>query len=144
MEYEFTPRDLKHYPHFDAPLPLREIKRLVSDPIRVARNGFFPFLLFHEEWQPYRTPVTGRPEKKSRPIRYASRRDAYIFSHYRHILAECYEARLEEMGISDCPIAYRKIMKATGRGGKCNIDFAKDAFDGIEQLAAIIHDGVRV
>lgn len=36
------------------------------------------------------------------------------------------------MGIEDCPIAYRKIRKGHG-GGKCNIDFAKDAFDEIER-----------
>lgn len=69
---------------------------------------------------------------KSRPIRYAARRDAYILTHYRRILAEKYEERLSELGIPDCPIAYRKIPKGNG-GGKCNIDFAKDAFDEIQQ-----------
>ena len=134
MDYELSSQDLKHYPHFDAPLPVREIKSLVSNSSRVAENTFFPFILFHEEWQPYRTSVTGRPDKKSRPIRYAARRDAYIFAHYRRILSEHYEARLDEMGISNCSIAYRQVSKATGRGGKCNIDFAKDAFDEIERL----------
>ncbi|WP_165837892.1 reverse transcriptase domain-containing protein [Novacetimonas cocois] len=37
------------------------------------------------------------------------------------------------MDISSCPIAYRKIKRPDGRG-KCNIDFAKDAFDTIDFL----------
>lgn len=48
------------------------------------------------------------------------------------MLAERYEERLLELGIEKCPIAYRKIPK-TGGGGKCNIDFAKDAFEEIER-----------
>ncbi|MGR3794331.1 reverse transcriptase domain-containing protein [Vannielia sp. SX4] len=47
-------------------------------------------------------------------------------------MAEKYEERLASLGIGDCPIAYRKIPKSRG-GGKCNIDFAKDAFDEIEK-----------
>lgn len=76
----------------------------------------------------------GKPEKKSRPIRYGARRDAYIFAHYRRKLAVLYEQRLADMGISDCPIAYRQIPKPGSNGGKCNIDFAKDAFDEVDRL----------
>ena len=75
----------------------------------------------------------GQTRKKSRPIRYGARRDAYIFAHYRRKLAVCYEQRLAELGISDCPIAYRQIPKPGSNGGKCNIDFAKDAFDEVDR-----------
>ncbi|MDJ0685414.1 MAG: hypothetical protein QNJ84_11985 [Alphaproteobacteria bacterium] len=132
MEPDFSAKDLKHYPHFDRRLSIKEAEELVSDPERVASNKFYPFFLYHETWQPFRTSKKGRPEPKSRPIRYAARRDAYIFTHYRKILAERYEERLTSLGMEDCPIAYRKIPKASG-GGKCNIDFAKDAFDEIEK-----------
>ena len=138
MDYELTPQDLKNYPHFDAPLAIDEIQRLVTDPARVARNAFYPFMLFYDEWQPYRTLASGRPEKKTRPIRYAARRDAYIFAHYRRILSELYEARLNELGIADCPIAYRQLLKTNRTGGKCNIDFAKDAFDEIVKLGKCV------
>ena len=37
---------LKRYPHFDKYLPEDEIIRLVSDPERVAKNAFFPFILY--------------------------------------------------------------------------------------------------
>lgn len=132
-----TAKDLKHYPHFDRKISLKEANALVSDPERVARHKFYPFFLYNEEWQPFRTKKdasTGkikRPAVKSRPIRYASRKDAYILTYYRRILSEKYESRLDELGISECPIAYRKIAKVGG-GGKCNIDFAKDAFDFVE------------
>jgi hypothetical protein len=132
MEPFFSSSDLKHYPHFDRRLSIEEAEEIVSDPARVASNKFYPFFLYCETWQPFRTSDKGRPALKSRPIRYAARRDAYIFTHYRRILAEKYEERLALLGIQDCPIAYRKIPKVHG-GGKCNIDFAKDAFDEIEK-----------
>ncbi len=133
-EFDFTANDLKHYPHFDAPITLREIRRLVTDPARVAANSFYPFLLYEKSWQPYRSANAAKPEKKTRPIRYGARRDAYIFSFYRRKLSRLYEARLRDMGIEDCPIAYRQVLKPGRGSGKCNIDFAKDAFDEIDRL----------
>ncbi|WP_158541283.1 reverse transcriptase domain-containing protein [Ruegeria sp. A3M17] len=132
MEPIFSPKDLKHYPHFDRRLSIKEAEEIVSDPARVAANKFYPFFLYEETWQPFRIAEKERPEPKSRPIRYAARRDAYILTHYRRILAERYEERLSNLGVEHCPIAYRKIPKGGG-GGKCNIDFAKDAFDEIEK-----------
>lgn len=124
----------KNYPHFDAPISLKNIEKLVTSPTTVAKNAFFPFLCYHDEWQPYRKKGGGKPEKKSRPIRYASRRDAYIFSYYRSILSELYEKQLEKCGISECPVAYRQISSNSHAGGKCNIDFAHDAFEKIRDL----------
>ncbi|MEL7527547.1 MAG: reverse transcriptase domain-containing protein, partial [Pseudomonadota bacterium] len=55
--------------------------------------------------------------------------------HYRKILLEKYEARLASLGISECPIAYRQVVKdPNSQSGKCNIDFAKDAFDEVKML----------
>lgn len=135
LDWKPTKQDLKNYPHFDAPISLNEIENIVKSPIRVAQNPFYPFLRYFDEWQPFRSQPDGKPDKKSRPIRYASRRDAYVFAYYRHLLSQPYERRLDELGISECPIAYRHIpFKVSRGGGKCNIDFAKDAFDGIERL----------
>ena len=128
-------KDLKNYPHFDAPLSKKEIRQIVSNPRRVAENRFYPLISYSQEWQPYRSSVGGKPDKKKRPIRYASRRDAYIYAYYRKILLESYEAKLDELGISNCPIAYRQLAKdAHSESGKCNIDFAKDAFDEVKSL----------
>jgi hypothetical protein len=133
-EFDFTAKDLKQYPHFDAPITLREIQNLVTDRERVAANPFYPFFLYEESWQPFRSTDSAKPDKKTRPIRYGARRDAYIFALYRRKLSRLYEARLREMGIEDCPIAYRQVLKPERAGGKCNIDFAKDAFDEIDRL----------
>ena len=74
-------------------------------------------------------------KKKERPIRYASRRDAYIFSYYRYLLSEKYEAELNTLGVSNCVIGYRKIpVDGELNRGKCNIHFAKDAFDAVSEL----------
>jgi hypothetical protein len=132
MKPLFSTKDIKHYPHFDRRLSIKEAEEIVSSPSRVAKNKFYPFFLYHEKWQPFRVSEKGRPEPKVRPIRYAARRDAYILTHYRRILAEKYEKRLSDLHIEHCPIAYRKILKENDRG-KCNIDFAKDAFDEIEK-----------
>jgi len=129
--------DLKHYPHFDKELSIKKIKALVNNPKRVQENTFYPFMLYEHSWQPFRKKDEGKPDRKERPIRYASRRDAYIFAKYRYDLALLYEQKLEELGISACPIAYRKISKS-GSSGKCNIDFAKDAFDYIDNYGNCI------
>jgi len=115
-----------NYPHFDAPISPEKIKELVQDSGLVAKNSFFPFLSYDQSWTRY-----GSDQPKTRPIRYASRRDAYIYAHYRKILSELYEGELIRLGISEVPIAYRSISKPNSKSGKSNIDFAKDGFDEI-------------
>ena len=132
MTIELSQNDLKHYPHFDDRISIDEANALVTNSERVASHKFFPFILYYDEWQPFRKNGKNKVDKKTRPIRYAARRDAYIFTYYRRILADKYEERLDALNVNDSVIAYRKIKKETGRG-KCNIDFAKDAFDEIER-----------
>jgi hypothetical protein len=128
--------DLKRYPHFDQVLSLKEIDAIVKDPRRVAENAFFPFMRYSKGWQPFReTEDDQKPKPKERPIRFAARRDAYIFAYYRSLLAERYEAELAKLEISHCPLAYRRIANdADPMRGKCNIHFAHDAFKAIQKL----------
>ncbi len=134
-EWQLRNRDLKRYPHFDQILKPAEIVALVTDPVRVAQNSFFPLLRYTKKWQPYRGDKGSgklKPKAKDRPIRYAARRDAYVFAYYRHLLSGPYEAELDRLGISHCPVAYRRILtEGDGRRGKCNIQFAREAFDRI-------------
>lgn len=131
MPFEIREKGLKKYPHFDMPIPADELLSIVTDPEKVRRNAFFPFLQYTKQYQPFRDRPN-KPDPKRRLIRYASRRDAAIFSYYRYLLAERYEARLVEFGIQDCPTAYRKIPKGQAdTTGKCNIDFAHDVFEEI-------------
>jgi hypothetical protein len=127
MGWPLKEKDIKRYPHFDAATSLPELERLATDPELVRKHAFFPFLLYHKSWKPFRYPES-RPQRKTRPIRYAARRDSAIFSYYRFLLAEHYEAALAKLGIETCPVAYRKLKQANSSRGKCNIDFAADAF----------------
>ena len=130
---------LKHYPHFDKPIRPNVIEKLVRDADAVSRNSFYPFMRFEEKWQPFRDKLDGKPDKKIRQLRFASRRDAYIYSYYRHLLREPYEAALAVRSLGDNVIAYRKLATADGKG-KSNIDFALDAFNVIRDFgdAAVV------
>jgi hypothetical protein len=137
-EWKLKPRDLKLYPHFDQILKTAEIVALVTDAKRVAQNAFYPLLRYTKRWQPFRRTAGSsnpKPKPKERLIRYAARRDAYIFAYYRHILSDLYETELKKLSINHCPVAYRRIpIESDGRRGKCNIHFAKEAFDRIRNL----------
>lgn len=131
--------DLKRYRHFDGPLKVEEIKSLVRDPIAVARHGFRPLLHFEKEWRraPKKLPdgTLEKRDKKTRPIRYACRKDSYIYKHYRELLSELYEKRLHELAIDSCVLAYRRIPVSAGAPGcKSNIHFADEAFKVIAKL----------
>lgn len=132
MGYELRDKDFKQYPHFDAPISRDDLQKLVDDPQQVSSHPFLPFLVITKARNSFKSRAAGNPKKTPRPIRYAPRRDAAIFAAYRDKLSHLYERELSELGISECVIAYRKIRKTTDKkGGKCNIDFAKDAFDVI-------------
>ena len=125
---KWTPK-IKHYPHFDAPIPESKIMDIVKDENLVATNKFYPFLLYNK-----RVPKFGKKmsEVEPRKIRYASRRDSYIFSYYRSLLATKYEERLKREAIENCVLAYRKIPVQKGKiAGKCNIHFAQECFQEI-------------
>ena len=131
--WELADRDLKKYPHFDPLIPANEAMELATDPSRVARHTFYPFMRFTQRWNRFAGKgEQGKP--KSRQIRYAARRDAYIFSYYRFVLSERYEAELKRLGLSDSILAYRRIPDSMGDGGKCNIHFARDAFLKIREF----------
>jgi hypothetical protein len=132
MSWELEVDGLKHYPHFDAELSLKRARQIISSASLVAANAFYPFLMYSKNWQPFRLKDP-RPDRKERLIRYAARKDAYIFAKYRHELAEKYEGELTSLGISDSVIAYRRVVKSSG-GGKCNIDFAAEVFNHIKQM----------
>ena len=130
------PRIKLYPPHLDATLTLSDASELVSDATNVIKHPFFPFLERNQAWTKYADKGTPKDKvkHKDRPIRYASRRDSYIFSHYRKILFPMYERELEDLGIGHCVIAYRRVKQQNNSGGKCNIHFASDAFSQIEAL----------
>lgn len=131
MEWRPRPKDIKSYFHFDRPMSVSELSHYAQNDEVVAKHRFFPLILFHEKFTKFRKG--GAKKVKSRPLRYAARRDAAIYAFHRWKLSRAYERELARRGIGDVPIAYRKISNGGGSAGKCNIDFAKEAFDFIKE-----------
>lgn len=132
-DWRLRARDIKKYPHFDPAISASQAEGLANDPARVARHAFYPFMRFTQRWN--RFAERGEKGKvKERLIRYAARADAYIFSRYRHILSDHYEAELKRLALNNSILAYRRIPTGLHEGGKCNIHFARDAFQTIQKL----------
>lgn len=129
VKWQFKP---KHYPHFDAIMSEAQAKALVSNPSSVASHKFFPFLFYNQRWTKF-SEKGQKGDVKERPIRYSARADSYIFSYYRHLLSQLYEAELIRSGLQNTVLAYRRVTDASGKG-KCNIHFANEAFQSIREL----------
>jgi hypothetical protein len=127
---------LKNYPHFDPIISKAEAVLLATDPAYVAQHRFYPFLRYEKRWNRF-AEKGGSGKEKKRLIRYAARLDSYIFSNYRHILSEHYEAELARLGLEANVLAYRRIALGDGLGGKCNIHFAHEAFAKVRQLGSV-------
>jgi hypothetical protein len=130
-KWELRSKDFKNYFHFDTRHSRAVLETTAQNDIAVTQHSFFPLMLFKEEWVKFRK--NGLIKRKIRPLRYSSRLDASIYAYHRYKLSIEYEKKLVLDGITDVPIAYRKISKPSGKGNKCNIDFAYEAFDFIRQ-----------
>jgi len=133
------------YPHFDSKIfyprtgnnqeQLGLIRETLTDLDKPCEHGFLPFVEHGMRTRKYTKPydydfsaIRGRDQKlfphiKSRPIMYASHKDACIYSYYCFVMEQLYEKELLDKKIESNVIAYRSI------DGKNNIDFAKEAFD---------------
>lgn len=113
------------YAHFDRPLPFDVAKSYVTDPARVQRHAFHPFIDFEIVQRRYKVRAQ-RAEvgSKRRPISVPSHVDGYVFAYYAKILGERYEDHLAANNLEECVLAYR-------RGIGSNIDFANAAFNEI-------------
>ena len=92
-QWAVTADKLKGYPQFDAVITPEEATAYATDPKKVASHPFMPFIEYEISWTRY-AERGGEGERKVRRIRYAARRDSYIYSYYRHVLSERYEAKL--------------------------------------------------
>jgi RNA-directed DNA polymerase len=135
------------YPHLDGKLFYPRIghnveqaawlKEIVTRDDKLRSHAFLPFIKIDKRQRRFREPphdyvyTSARgnrdqkkfPYIKSRPIMYASHRDACVFSFYSFCLERRYEEELLRRDLQDCVIAYRSI------DGKNNVDFARHAFE---------------
>lgn len=128
----WKPEKLRAYPHLDQWVTVKDAIALATNPARVEKHSFYPFIQYTTRWNRF-AAKGGSGKTKTRLIRYASRNDSYIYARYRDLLSFEYEKMLSAAGLGDTVIAYRKIKGSDGRG-KCNIDFARDAFEKIKTL----------
>lgn len=84
--------------------------------------------------------------KKDRNIYFSSHIDSLIFSYYNSLLVEAYEKYIKFKNFNHAIVAYRKIpLFEKSENNKCNIDFAKSAFEFINEnksnkLSVIVAD----
>lgn len=132
----------KSYQHIGLPLRQRDrdwVEKYVQNPKKIAQHSFLPFIYRKIEKKKFRRDVQSDGTRsnmrvkstKTRHIFYASHLDSQIYSYYSELLRQPYESKLQELGIEDCVTAYRKIPANNETRNKCNIDFAKEAFDFI-------------
>lgn len=131
----------KRYKHFDSPVDKKTAFSIVSDPKKVIKHSFFPFISFDVKSIKYQYDEElgkKKPTLKKRPICYCSHMDSHIYSYYGIELIGKYEDLLKEKRLEHNVLAFRKIIKYYDKEknkeiGKCNIDYAFEAFEEIQK-----------
>lgn len=121
----------KAYQHFDLPWKFERALDYVSDHTNIENHSFLPFLSFEIVVRRFDGTT------KSRPIRFASHRDNYVYGYYAKRLNILYEKQLQDNELSRCVLAYR-----SGIGN--NISFANEAFSQILSLGTCVAIGFDV
>ncbi|MGG5890036.1 reverse transcriptase/maturase family protein [Falsiroseomonas sp. HC035] len=122
----FKPRG---YRHFDRPISV-DFAEKAMDGAYVASHSFSPLIHYLKTEKRYKRLTPSGPRSvvlKERPIKYASHKDACIFSYYGHLLEEKLENHYSMSGLNRNVIAYRGI-------GLSNYDFAAEALRFAHQL----------
>lgn len=132
--WEERNRKAKGYVHFDKRVNLDTFKSYIYNPEKIKKHSFYPFIHNTIVFNKY---SDGEIKRKEREIKYSSHKDRLIYSYYSFLLNSKYNDILEEYGIQNTVVAYRDNLN------KCNIDFAKEAFDFIkktDQCTIIVGD----
>ncbi|RXK58845.1 hypothetical protein ESA94_15770 [Lacibacter luteus] len=151
----------KKYPHIGMPIRVKHynrVKQYVENPTKIRKHSFLPFIhktIVKRKFRADKKALVKNPSKKRRRIKqkpkirdtfFASHLDAMVFSKYNQLLSCAYEQVIEKERFNESIVAYRKIALEPGKeGNKCNIDFAKSAFEYIltnkhKTLSVIIAD----
>lgn len=118
----------KYYTHFDVKKHSKDYLDKVKDERWVSQHGFYPFIHFTIEMDKYIPDEIGSKyvKDKKREIYYSAHIDRYIYEYYGDRLNCAYNNYVKNIGTNKVSVAYRNNMP-----GKCNIHFAKDAFEKI-------------
>lgn len=113
----------RRYAHFDEKVNLNQVFGYISNPDKVAKHSFYPFIHYTARFT--RFSKRNGKKNKEREICYSAHIDRYIFQYYGYLLNEVYNKYADAIGINNVAIAYRNNLH------KNNIHFAKEAFDFI-------------
>lgn len=119
----------RSYAHFDRrPSKARALAH-ATDPIAVARHGFFPFIMRPIRVCHYETNSEGKRvhKHKIRPVSYAAHMDTHIHAYYAWTPNKLLENSLAAP-FGSSVLAYRKHNPA-----RSNVEFALEAFDEVTQ-----------
>ena len=135
----------------------------LNSPEKIARHAFYPFIAFDikerrsnlinkiKYYERKQFELSGDEKNKcikaldelknkgiikKRPIRYSSHIDGYIYAHYASLLSEKYEKKIQELGLSDVVLAYRKLplIKINDKEiSPNNCTMARDVFEEIKK-----------
>lgn len=125
----------KTYLHFDHRVKIENAENYVTNPKRIARHSFLPFIHYVDSFEKYigenNLEKNSRPIKeKKRKIMYAGHWDNFIYKFYAdELLNPKYNNYCFNMNIDDCVTAYRNNKK-----GQSNIDFAAEVINSIVQF----------
>lgn len=151
---------LKKYPHIGLPITISDYKwakEYIIDKEKIRKHSFLPLIhkcISQRKFRPdkSRTDKTKTNRrfrikgKKDRNIYFSSHIDSLILSYYNSLLVEAYENHIKTKNFNDSIVAYRKIpLFENSENNKCNIDFAKSAFEFInknkaQKLSVIVAD----
>lgn len=126
---EAVERSKKMYAHFDWRTDISQQREYITDPEKVTKHGFYPFIHYEKRTLKY-SKKKGRKEKV-RDICYAAHIDRCIYQYYGFLLNSLYNDRVAKDGISAVAVAYRTDLHES------NIHFSKHAFDFIKAKAPV-------
>lgn len=133
LEWRERQSSTRKYAHFDKRTNLKKSWDYVTNPSKVAKHPFYPFIHHTLTFKKY----NGASIKlKEREICYSAHLDRCIYQYYGFLLNEKYNRYSRKYRFSDSAIAYRNNMQ-----GENNIHFAKRAFDFVKQHACYIMVG---
>ena len=123
----------KKYRHIDKRIMIDRVIDYITDPEKVARHSFLPFLRYERKSSKYVgyefSDIDGRPVKfKIRPLMYAGHLDGLIYKYYSDLLNICYNEWMEDNELNFFSVAYR-----TNKQHQSSINFAAEAISFIEK-----------
>lgn len=142
---------LKKYPHIGLPITISDysrVKAYILNKEKIRKHSFLPLIhkrISQRKFRPdkSRTDKTKTKRrfrikgKKDRDIYFSSHIDSLILSYYNSLLFEAYENHIKAKNFNESIVAYRKIpLFENSEHNKCNIDFAKSAFEFIQKNKA--------